>query len=116
VAFIDVHEDVLYWWRRGGDDFTGYVVDYGTFPEQKGRKYFARRRCADAGEGQGRQEPRGDLYAGLDALVGNLMAREWGGATARCSGARADQLIDANWGESPTWSTSSAGRARTRRC
>ena len=40
TAAIDVHGDLLYYvicaWRA---DFTGYVVDYGTFPEQK-RKYF----------------------------------------------------------------------------
>lgn len=40
TAGIDVHGDLLYYvvcaWRA---DFTGYVVDYGTFPEQK-RKYF----------------------------------------------------------------------------
>ncbi|MDR1493150.1 MAG: phage terminase large subunit family protein [Planctomycetaceae bacterium] len=40
TGFIDVHDDILYWcvtaWR---ENFTGYVIDYGTFPEQT-KKYF----------------------------------------------------------------------------
>jgi hypothetical protein len=39
---IDVHDDLLYYcvvaWA---DDFTGYVIDYGTFPEQI-RKRFSK--------------------------------------------------------------------------
>lgn len=35
TAFIDVHDDILYYavtaWMS---DFTGFIVDYGTFPEQ----------------------------------------------------------------------------------
>jgi hypothetical protein len=58
---------------------------------------------------------RSVIYAGLDALVGNLMAREW----ERDDGAVLKPeriLIDANWGESRRRLLSSAGRARTRRC
>jgi hypothetical protein len=40
TGFIDVHEDILYYaviaWA---DDFTGYVIDYGTYPEQHRRLF-----------------------------------------------------------------------------
>ena len=40
TGFIDVHNDILYYvicaWA---DDRTGYVIDYGTYPEQR-RNYF----------------------------------------------------------------------------
>jgi hypothetical protein len=103
VAFVDVQKNLLYWMVAGvADDFTGDVVDYGVFPEQKQRKYFA---AADAkntlakvygGDGAGLEEV---LYAGLDALVGDLMARDW----RRGDGAVLKPeriLVDANWGES----------------
>jgi hypothetical protein len=38
TGFIDVHDDLLYYtiiaWA---DDFTGYIIDYGTYPEQRRR-------------------------------------------------------------------------------
>ncbi|MGL6195598.1 MAG: terminase gpA endonuclease subunit, partial [Thermoguttaceae bacterium] len=43
TAFIDVHDDILYFtvvaWGHG---FTGWIIDYGTFPKQKSR-YFGKR-------------------------------------------------------------------------
>ena len=43
TAFIDVQQTCLYWvicaWSQG---FTGYIVDYGVFPQQN-RNYFALR-------------------------------------------------------------------------
>jgi hypothetical protein len=40
TGFIDVHDDLLYYavvaWA---DDFTGYIVDYGTYPEQYRRMF-----------------------------------------------------------------------------
>ena len=40
TAFIDVQKEVLFYsvcaWH---DDFTGYLLDYGTYPDQKTRKY-----------------------------------------------------------------------------
>lgn len=42
AAFVDVHGDVLYWSVVAfRDDFAAFVVDYGTFPEQR-RAYFAK--------------------------------------------------------------------------
>jgi hypothetical protein len=101
VVFVDVMKNALYWMAAAvGDDFTGAIVDYNTFPEQKGRKYFAcseiRQTLAKATGGKSLEEV---LYAGLDTLVGNLMARRW----ERADGAVLVPeriVIDANWGES----------------
>jgi len=81
------------------DDFTGFVVDYGSFPDQQ-RAFFTLR---DARVTLGRTFPKagmeGAIRAGLDALVGRLMNQQW----RRDDGAllRIERLfIDANWGES----------------
>lgn len=41
TAFVDVHPSILYWavyaWEP---NFTGYCVDYGTFPDQR-KRYFS---------------------------------------------------------------------------
>jgi hypothetical protein len=40
TGFVDVHHDLHYFVVVGWtDDFTGYIIDYGTHPEQR-RKYF----------------------------------------------------------------------------
>lgn len=79
------------------DDFTGYVVDYGSFPDQK-RPYFTLRdaRHTLATEGTGLE---GSLYAGMEKLTTDLLGREWqrdDGAAMKIERC----LIDANWGHS----------------
>ena len=81
------------------DDFTGYVVDYGTFPDQK-RPYFtlrdARHTLAVATKASGLE---GAIYAGLEKLTSDYLVREWrrdDGAMLRIERC----LIDANWGSS----------------
>jgi len=81
------------------DDFTEYVVGYGTYPDQS-RAYFtlrdARHSLATSAEGTGLE---GSIYASLESLTSNLLGREWqrdDGAVMkirRC-------LIDANWAHS----------------
>lgn len=99
TAFIDVHDKALYWvvvaW---GDGFTGWVVDYGTEPEQR-TGYFSladvRYTLAMAAPRAGRE---GAIYAGLERLAQRIVGREW----RRDDGAmmRIDRcMIDANWGE-----------------
>ena len=100
TMFIDVQQKLLFFlvaaWQS---DFTGYVVDYGTYPDQK-RSYFtlsdAQRTLARAAPGAGLE---GSIYAGLEKLTAQYLAREW----RRDDGAmlRIDRcLIDANWGQS----------------
>ena len=100
TMFIDVQAKALFWLVAAwGDNFTGYVIDYGTEPDQK-TAYFAlrdiRRTLGTAAPGAGLE---GAIYAGLERLTEATAGREW----RRDDGAmvRIDRcLIDANWGQS----------------
>jgi hypothetical protein len=100
TMFIDVQGKMLFHtvvaWE---DDFTGYVVDYGTYPDQQ-RAYFtlreAQKTLARAAPNAGLE---GSIYAGLEKLTDDYLSRRW----RRDDGAelRIDRcLIDANWGQS----------------
>ena len=100
VMFIDVQGRLLFWVVAAfEEDFSGYVLDYGAYPDQR-RAYFtlrdAQRTLQGAVKGAGLE---GAIYAGLEALTGQHLEREW----RRDDGAmvRIDRcLIDANWGTS----------------
>ena len=100
TAFIDVQGELLYWLVCGWtDDFSGFVVDYGAYPDQQ-RAYFQLREAnptlAKAAAGTGLE---GSIYAGLEKLTGQLLGKEWardGGSVLRIERC----LIDANWGTS----------------
>lgn len=100
TAFIDVQAKALFWlvaaWE---EDFTGYVVDYGTEPDQK-RQYFTLRDiCYTLADACPKGGLEGTIYAGLERLTERLCCREW----RRDDGAllHLDRcLIDANWGQS----------------
>jgi len=100
TQFIDVQAKALWWVVVAWDDrFTGWIVDYGTEPEQT-RSYFTLR---DIRKSLASILPRAGLeaqiYAGLERLVGRTLGREWPAETGgvmrveRC-------LVDANWGDS----------------
>ncbi len=103
TMFVDVQGNVLFYlvaaWT---DQFTGYVIEYGTEPDQKQPPgtYFTlrdiRRTLAQAAPRAGQE---GAIYAGLERLAEVKLGREW----RRDDGAmvRVDRcLIDANWGVS----------------
>ncbi len=100
TAFVDVQGKLLFFavvaWE---DDFTGYVLEYGAYPDQR-RPYFtlrdAQRTLQWAAKGAGLE---GAIYAGLETLAGELLGREW----KRDDGAHLKIercLVDANWGTS----------------
>ena len=101
VAFVDVQGDLLYWLVCAlADDYTGAVIDYGTYPEQ-GRPYFT---LSDARptlpQVVGISSVEGSVFAGLDRLADSLLTREWP-VDGRSSGLRIERmLVDANWGQS----------------
>lgn len=97
TAFVDVQEKALFYavcaWEP---DFTGYVIDYGTFPDQR-RRYFTlrdvTRTLATEYPGTGVE---GAIQSGLDHLVGELMGKNWrvaGGGVLRIERC----LIDAGY-------------------
>jgi len=100
TAFIDVQGKLLYWavcaW---GPDFTGAVLDYGAYPDQK-RPYFllrdAQRTLQTVAKGTGLE---GAIYAGLTALCGDILSREWAGESGGAFRVGLC-LVDANWGAS----------------
>ena len=99
TMFVDVQGKALFYlvaaWE---DDFTGYVIDYGTEPDQKAPYFTLRdvRRTLAAATPRAGVEA---IFAGLERLTEAYLAREW----RRDDGAmvRIDRcLIDANWGSS----------------
>jgi len=105
TAFIDVQGKCLFWlvaaWE---EDFTGYVVDYGTEPEQP-KGYFTlrqvKRTLAAAAKAEGAPAPglEGAIYGGLQRVQDRVLGREWrreDGAAMRIERC----LIDAGWGAS----------------
>ena len=100
TMFIDVQKTLLFFvvcaWS---EDFSGTVVDYGAWPDQR-RRYFT---LADANPTLQSKHPRtgleGCLYAGLKELTERYLSREYtrdDGASMRIERC----LVDANWGQS----------------
>lgn len=100
VAFIDVQKKALYYMVAAFRlDFTGYVIDYGAFPDP-GLRYFT---LAGLKKTLARRYPKagleGRIFSGLTELGKQLIARPY----VTTAGARLQLsriLIDANWGDS----------------
>ena len=100
TMFVDVQQKALFWMLAAWEnDFTGYIIDYGTWPDQR-REYFTLR---DVRATLSRAKPGagldGQVYAALEQLTAERLPRVY----RREDGAemRIDRcLIDANWGQS----------------
>ena len=98
TAMIDVHASVLFYTVCAWEDlFTGYVIDYGAWPDQ-GVAYFtlsnAKHSFADIIKGAGLE---GQITGALEALTTHLLTYSWereDGASLKVERC----LIDANWG------------------
>lgn len=94
---VDVHDSLLYWVVAGwSSTFDGWVVDHGTWPDQRLRYVTLRkapRTLARRYPGTGRE---GSIRAGLVELTDQMLSRDWpredGAATriGRC-------LVDAGY-------------------
>ena len=100
TMFIDVQKALLFYtvvaWS---DDFTGAIIDYGSWPDQHRRQFT----LADANPTIQSKFPKagfeGGLYAALTNLTEDYLSREWereDGAMLKIERA----MIDANWGQS----------------
>ncbi|MEO0715696.1 MAG: terminase gpA endonuclease subunit, partial [Planctomycetota bacterium] len=100
TMFVDVQGKALFWMVAAwGDDFTGYVIDYGTEPDQQAAYFTLRDVRKTLGAAAPRAGVEGAIYGGLERLFARTLGREW----KRDDGAavRIDRcLIDANWGTS----------------
>ncbi len=78
TGFIDVHDNLLYWavcaWE---ENFTGYVIEYGTYPEQnvrhftlQGVKRTLKTKHPDVGV-------EGAILAGLEIVVGKMLKKTY---------------------------------------
>ncbi|NRA40042.1 MAG: phage terminase large subunit family protein, partial [Planctomycetes bacterium] len=100
TMFIDVQGNLVYYcicaWEP---DFTGYVIDYGSFPEQPSRYYTLRDASKTFAKTYIGKTKEAALYAGLETLINEKLSARWqreDGAELlidRC-------LIDANWAPS----------------
>lgn len=98
TAFIDVHKNLLYYavvaWA---ENFTGWVIDYGTHPQQRTAYYRAAEAKPTLADAYPDGALEGQIYRGLSELVDRL-CHPW----PRENGPAADLdriLIDAGWGQ-----------------
>lgn len=98
VSFVDSHKDILYFVTMAFEEnFTGHVIDYGTFPDQKMDYHYQKKvRFKLSNEFQGMGE-EGCLRSGLEYLTEYLAPYEYpcqSGSTLK----HASIMYDANWG------------------
>lgn len=78
TAFVDVHDKVLYWmicWWD--DDFTGGILDYGTWPDQRKSLFTQRAAQYTLKVATKKLKVVEAIKAGCRALFDDLLAREW---------------------------------------
>lgn len=77
TAFTDVQKEHLFWMVVGwAPDFTGYVLDYGAWPDQK-RAYFKRSEVRKRLSVEYPGDESGMMYAALGALERKLWLEPW---------------------------------------
>lgn len=95
TTFFDVHPTVLYWgivaWAP---DFTGYVIDYGTWPDQRRRHFRHSAAPKTLAKHYGMTEDAA-LYHGLTDLMAAIAGREFHKSDGSILRLR-QGLIDAN--------------------
>jgi len=79
TAFIDVHDQLLYWmvcaWAQ--EEIDGWVLDYGTFPQQPSRHFTLRQANPGLSQAFPGLTKEAAIRKGLESLVAELKAREW---------------------------------------
>ena len=98
---IDVQQDVLFWLQVAMSvDFTGWIIDYGAYPEQPLGTYWTLSELqVSLRQHTGLADVQGAWFAGLNTLLKQLYEREY----QRDDGALLSidkTMIDANYGDS----------------
>ena len=100
TMFIDVQKNLLFYTVAAwADDFTGSVVEYGTWPAQRMRRFTLSTANPTLQTEYPHKSVEGQIYAGLEDLCGIMMGKVY---------TREDGLqmaidkaaVDANWGQS----------------
>lgn len=99
TAFIDVQKELLYYvvcaWKK---NFTGQVIDYGAWPNQKTNNF----RLTNAKRTLSKQYPGQSLEVklkrGLQGLTDQIINQKWKSADGETELYVDRILIDANWG------------------
>jgi len=75
---VDVHDRLLYWtlvaWSA---KFNGYILDYGSYPDQRKRYYTLRNATRTLGRAAPGAGSTGAIYAGLEKLTTDILTREF---------------------------------------
>jgi hypothetical protein len=78
TAFIDVHDDLLYFcvtaWT---DDYTGFIIDYGTYPEQRFKEFNKGDRGLVTMKDQHGGKKENWVSQGIEFLISNLIAENY---------------------------------------
>jgi hypothetical protein len=99
TAFVDVQKELLYWAVIGwGHAFRGHIVAYGTYPDQ-GRSYFTLRDAKRTLSKAHGSNVEAAILAGLEALAGELLEREFARETDDAVLRVGQLFIDANWAQ-----------------
>lgn len=100
AMFVDVQKPALFYVVMAfSDTFSGYVIDYGTYPEQQSRRYTLaslRTKLSDVFPNAGLE---GQLYSALNHLLDEQLEKVYlreDGTPMKLN----FSMIDANWGES----------------
>jgi phage terminase large subunit GpA-like protein len=103
TAFIDVHKRLLYWIVIGWEsNFTGYVIDYGTYPKQTRKTWrtsdppVTLQAVATQRDETGKLSDDAAVYQGLSVTIAELCGRRF----QRDDGVELSLdklLIDAGW-------------------
>lgn len=101
TCFVDVQKDVLFWmvcaWEN---DFTGYIIDYGAFPQQKKSRFTLRNLDVTLSKQYPGKGLEGWLYAGLKDLTEDILTRVYRGVIRGAEYKVSQLMVDANWGDS----------------
>lgn len=108
TAFIDVHGRALFWlvaaWQQ---NLTGYVIDYGTHPDQRRRQFTLANLPATIGRHYPGRTEEAALRAAIDDLADRLLLHDY--PTADGLTKRVDVcLIDTGWNASAVYAACAA--------
>lgn len=78
TAFVDVHDDLLVWTAVAWEgSFSGYVLDYGTYPDQKPRSFEVNKPKRTIRRAHGGLGLDGAIQAALQVLLTTLVAQQY---------------------------------------